>query len=103
MIFHRTFFALVLASATFLFTAIWGAQGVTIDPDGGHGSAATTPNPPNPPGPPLSDQGLTIDPDGSRLRRLERGRLPGCNRLPAPLPPSFSSSGGRSRPGDSST
>jgi hypothetical protein len=63
MIFNRTFFALVLTSATLVFTALWGAQGLTIDPDGRHGSAASTPHPGLPP---LSDQGLTIDPDGCR-------------------------------------
>jgi len=63
MIFNRTFFALVFASATLIFTAIWGEQGLTIDPDGNHGTVAGAPNPAPPP---LSDQGLTIDPDGLR-------------------------------------
>jgi hypothetical protein len=62
MFVNRTFFALVFASAMLIFTAIWGQNGLTIDPDGRQGAVSSTQNP----NPPLTDGGLTIDPDGAR-------------------------------------
>jgi hypothetical protein len=61
MFLNRTFFALVFASAALLYTAIWGQQGLTIDPDGAPRAAATSQPRQDTP---LFDQGLTIDPDG---------------------------------------
>lgn len=61
MFLNRTFFAVVFASAALIFTAIWGQQGLTIDPDGRQGSLSSSQNPG---GSPLGDGGLTIDPDG---------------------------------------
>ena len=34
MFLNRTFFTIVFASAALVFTAIWGQQGLTIDPNG---------------------------------------------------------------------
>jgi hypothetical protein len=62
MFLNRTFFALVFASAAFVFTAIWGQQGLTIDPNGAPRAAANSTRPPQ--DTPLLDQGLTIDPNG---------------------------------------
>jgi hypothetical protein len=63
MFLNRTFFALAFASMVFLYTAMGGQQGLTIDPDGtprAHAAnAAQTPH-----ASALADQGLTIDPDG---------------------------------------
>jgi hypothetical protein len=61
MLLNRTFFALLFVSATLVFTAIWGQQGLTIDPDG-RPAAAT--NAVQPQDTPSFDSGLTIDPDG---------------------------------------
>jgi hypothetical protein len=68
MFFNRTLFALVFASVVFLYTAMGGQQGLTIDPDGAPRANAAGPAAQVPPASPLSDQGLTIDPDG-RSRR----------------------------------
>jgi hypothetical protein len=62
MFLNRTFFALVFASAAFVFTAIWGQQGLTIDPNGVPRAAASATRPPQ--DSPLLEQGLTIDPNG---------------------------------------
>jgi hypothetical protein len=62
MFLNRTFFALVFASAAFVFTAIWGQQGLTIDPNGAPRGAANATRPPQ--DSPLLEQGLTIDPNG---------------------------------------
>jgi hypothetical protein len=61
MFLNRTFFALVFAAVGFVYTAIAGQQGLTIDPDGSrHAHAAARISHASP----LFDQGLTIDPDG---------------------------------------
>lgn len=65
MLLNRTFFALLFASATFVLTAIWGQQGLTIDPDG-RPAAATRAVHPHPRQSAALDSGLTIDPDGAR-------------------------------------
>jgi len=62
MFLNRTFFAIVFASVTLVLTAIWGQQGLTIDPNGS--PAATSAAAPPPQTHPLLDQGLTIDPNG---------------------------------------
>jgi hypothetical protein len=62
MFLNRTFFALVFAAVGFVYTAIGGQQGLTIDPDGSrHRSAAPISH-----ASPHRDQGLTIDPDGRK-------------------------------------
>ena len=61
MFLNRTLFALVFASAAFIYTAVGGQQGLTIDPDGaGRAHAAVQISHHSS----FSDQGLTIDPDG---------------------------------------
>ena len=64
MLLNRTFFALLFASATLVLTAIWGQQGLTIDPDGRPAAATRAVEPPQETA--TVDSGLTIDPDGVR-------------------------------------